>query len=444
MKKILTILLCCVCFPSVGNTQSTGEILTFPANPQKGFHWGYALYLPQNLDTSKKLPILFIMNNSGRADTVEEAEEKALKHLRSWEHEFADELGVPLLMPLVQRQYRGDPPLYSHELNRAVFVSQEESFKRLDLQVLRMLQDARKQLKKRAIRTQKKMLVTGFSAAGAFCWRWTMLHPDRVIAAACGGDHYPMLPVEILNDTNLIYPVGVYDFKQYTGKKFNKKAWLKIPILSTNGEMDFNDPLPYKECFAPEVERPVLQQVLTEQDVQGRMRHSQRLLNELAPNVQTYLYPNVDHASVHEDMVAFLKQHFRGGPLRPIALKDTSDWKLALPGHVSKLYFGLKAPVPDTVYLEEFDLILQSTPVPRGINGCEIDILHEGKKVVTVLQKHCTGWLGRSRKGSSFIQIHLSDEQVTKLKSYKNRTFSVRSHHPEILDIPQNLTFSIH
>lgn len=442
MKKLL----CCVFLLLSVLTlraESTGEILTFPANPEKGFHWGYALYLPKDMDTSKKLPMLLIMNNSGRADSVEEAEQKALKHLRSWEHEFADNLKVPLLMPLVQRQYRGEPPLYSHELNRAVFVSQEESFRRLDLQVLRMLQGASKQLNKRGIRTKKKILVTGFSAAGAFCWRWTMLHPDQVIAAACGGDHYPMLPTETLDGTTLIYPIGVGDFQEYTGKKFNKKAWLKVPILSTNGEMDFNDPLPYEECFAPEVERPVLQQILPEQDVQGRMRHSQRLLNKLAPNVQTYLYPNVDHTPVDTDAVAFLKQHMDGGPLRPIVLKDTSDWEIALPGRVSKLYFGLEAPVPDKVYLEDSDLILQSTPVPRGVSGCEVDILHEGKKVVTISQPHCFGWLGRSRKGASFIQIHLSRAQVTKLKSYKNRTFSVRSHHPEILDIPADLTFTI-
>ncbi len=444
MKKLLCCVILLFCFTTV-HAESTGEILTFPANPAKGFHWGYALYLPKTLDASQKLPILFEMNNMGVTSSVEQTKEKVLSEIRhnSFVHKIPDGVGVPMLMPFVQRENRGNPLLYTHELNRAVFVSQEEKLKRLDLQVLLMIADARKHLKKRGIRTTSKVLVAGYSASGAFCWRWTMLHPDKVLAAACGGDHYPMLPVEKLDETELIYPVGVYDFKPYTGRRFNRKAWLKVPLLCTNGEMDLHDPLPNEDCWAADVERPILKRVLPEREVLGRMRHNFQLLNKWAPNVQTHLYPNVDHHAVTEDMIAFLKQHMRGGSLKPIALTDTTSWEIKLPGKVSTLFFGKEAPVPDKTHLDELDLILLSTPVPRGLMGCEVDILHQGKTAVTVQKKQCYGWFGHSKDGFSYIQINLSEEQAAQLNSYKDRTFTVRARHPEILDIPADLTFTV-
>ena len=133
MKKLILCVLTVLLFGPALRAESTGEILTFPANPEKGFHWGYALYLPKMMDTSKKLPILFEMNNMGVTDTEEQTKERVLKEIRrnAFVYEIPDGLGLPMLMPLVQRENRGDPELYTHDLNRAVFVSQEEKLKTL-------------------------------------------------------------------------------------------------------------------------------------------------------------------------------------------------------------------------------------------------------------------------------------------------------------------------
>ena len=137
MKKRLLCVLSVLLFGPALRAESTGEILTCPANPEKGFQWGYALYLPKVMDTSKKLPMLLIMTDTPAADTAEKAKEQTLERLRRErsEHLVSDGLGVPLVVPMVPRLNK----FYTHALSRAVLVSQDEKFKRLDLQVLNML-----------------------------------------------------------------------------------------------------------------------------------------------------------------------------------------------------------------------------------------------------------------------------------------------------------------
>ncbi len=442
MKKIFLFIFVFVGFFLVGHAKSNGEILTFPANPAKGFQWGYALYLPKTIDTSKKLPVLLIMTDCGVTDTVKETEEKTLFRLQYERSEYpvADELGVPLVMPIVQRP----EGLYTQALSRAVFVSQEEPFKRLDLQVLKILEDARKELKKRGIHTKDKFLVTGFSSSGVFAWRWTMLHPEYVLALVTGGALYHMLPIEKLNGDKLIYPVGVSDLKKYTGKKFNKKAWSKIPIFSSNGEKDNNDTFVYEECFAKELERPVLQKVLPGKDIFERRTQSLQLLAELAPNVQTHVYPWLGHKPVTKDVIDFLKKHINGGPLFPITPTDTSDQKPQLPVHITQIMLGDNPQIPDEIKHGIFpnSLVLQTeVTYPNWVyrEYGEIDILCNGKIVNSPAKE---GSISNGK--NSFLLFNLKGT-LDKVRDSPNKGcfFNVRAHNPEFLVIPEDLTFSI-
>lgn len=424
------------------HAESTGEILMFPANPAKGFHWGYYLYLPTTMDTSKKLPILLIMTDCGVTDTVKETEEQTLFRLRHERSEYpiADELGVPLVMPIIQRSEM----LYTQALSRVVFISQEEPFKRLDLQVLNMLEDARKELKERHIVTKNKFLVTGFSAAGVFAWRWTMLHPEYVLATAVGGALYHMLPVEELNGEKLIYPVGVGDLKEYTGRKFNKKAWTKIPIFSGNGEKDSNDTFVYEECFAEKAERPVLQKVLPGKDIFERRAQSLQLLTKFAPNVQTHLYSWTGHKPVTKDVIAFFKKHINGGPLHPFTPTDTSDQKPDFPVHIVQIMWGdnPKLPVAYRRRISANTLVLKtSATYPTWVyrEYGKMDILCNGK-VVQVAKMQ-----GSDSDGTNSFLYFDWDSVRKEMKNFPDKecTFGVRAHFPEFIDIPENLTFSI-
>ena len=430
-----------------------GEILTFPANSKAGFEWGYAIYLPKNIDTSKKLPVLFTMNNSGPAESIEEMEKNTFKEI-NYNYSvyiFPDNLKVPMIMPLVIRPEEGN--LNSHDFNRVAFLSQDPKYKRLDLQVLAMIKDARKQLKKRGIKTYKKILVTGYSAAGGFGERLTFLHPDKVLAAAVGGNHYPTLPLEEKDGIALFFPVGAYDVKQVTGKDFNKKKWLKVPILDTNGAVDHNDPLPWDDVVLPEERTLIL-------DVYGygttaveRWEFARKLLQETAPNVQTHTYPNMQHRDVWEDRIAFLKAHKNGGPLKPIKLTDTSNRKPPVPIYISALYWGQEAPITvSREKLRDTDLILKASgELPFWVeDNYPLDIIYKNEAIIKNKQAKGVFY----DKDQIFLQMHFSEEEVKLLKSKKNARFHVKANFlPELIDprfkvpqliiIPEDLTFSV-
>lgn len=423
--------------------ESAGEILIFPANAQKGFNWGYALYLPQTMDTTQKLPILLTMNNEDISDSSEKLEEAVRVQLRRnySEYGIADGVGVPLLMPLVLQGTNGQ---HTHQLNRAVLKIKDGPLTRLDLQVLAMLEDARQQLQAKGIRTHKKFLVAGFSSAGVFAWNWTMLHPQRVLAAVVGGTQNVMLPLREWKNNELIYPVGVADFEAFTGKPFQLSAWRKVPVLLLNGGEDYNDPRPYNSVYGDE-ERIVFNQLYGVGNIQHTWKQEQQFLTGLAPNVQFHTYPHMGHEAVWQDEIDFLKQHIAGGPLRPIVLTDTSDLPALLPVAVKQLYFGLQAPITqDREYLAPTDLILQTAKeAPYWIRyktNCRLAVLAD--KEVILPEIGCQGMFD-SDKDESFLQVHLSGESITRLKQTGKHTFSVQSHEPDILYIPADLTFTI-
>lgn len=430
-----------------------GEILTFPSNSKAGFEWGYAIYLPKDLDTSKKLPILFTMNNSGAVNTIEEMEKRTMDEIESNRvvYEVPDALNVPMIMPFVLRKKGGN--LDPHNFNRVAFLSQDPKYKRMDLQVLAMIKDARKQLKKRGIKTHKKILIAGYSAAGSFGEHLTFLHPDKVLAAVIGGTHYPPFPLEEKDGIALLFPVGAYDVKQVTGKPFNKKKWLKVPILNTNGAVDYNDPLPYDDLMLPEEKKLILDVYGYDTTAVERWEIARNILKEIAPNVQTHTYPNIEHRDVREDIITFLKIHKNGGPLKPIKLTDTSDRTPPVPIYISALYYGQEAPIKnDREYLEDNDLILKaSVRPPFWVKKTYLlDIIY--KKEAIIKDKEIFGVFNDS--GQIYLQVNFSKEEVKLLKSKKNARFNVKARlKPELTDprwkvpqliiIPEDLTFSV-
>ena len=426
----------------MGRAKSTGEILTFPANPAKGFQWGYALYLPPTMNVSARLPILLTMNNEDEEESLVKFEEENLNSLRNnySQYGIADGVGVPMLVPLIMN---GKSPLHGHQLNREVFKLSQGPFAHLDRQVLAMLKDARMQLKKRGIRTEVKYLLAGFSTPGVFAWHMALLQPQHIFAAVVGGHQHPALPLEKANGIDLIFPVGIYDFKQYTGKNFNKKAWRKIPILLVSGGDDYNDPLPYDHVYGNE-ERAVFKQLYGDVNLQELWRKFGQLLTPHAPNVLIHTYPHVGHEAIWKDQIEFLKKHIHGGPLQPMTLTDTSDRPALLPIKITRLYFGQQAPIKEErEYLNDTDLILETDQAIqywmfyRSFRKLlELDIMQGKNVALTRIQ--CRGGFGRK-----LLQFHLSEEEMKRLKVYKKRTFSVRAHNPEFLDIPTDLTFSI-
>ena len=446
MKKFLLFIVFYISLlPLLSAKGAEGEILTFPVNSKAGFEWGYLLYIPKTVDTSKKLPVLFTMNDSGIYDSIEKLESATRARFGHMNEDYiAYEVGVPMVIPLINRT-KGE--VNSHDYNRAVFVIQEGPLRRLDLQIMAMLKDARKQLKKKGIHTKSKFLISGFSSAGSFGGKLALMHPEKILAVTNGGEHYSTLPLETLNGTPLIFPIGVYDFPKYWGKKFNKKAWLKIPMLVTNGADDYNDPLPYYDVYGEE-DRDLTLKIYGEGTVQDRLPKVEELLTKSAPNIQWHVYPNVGREPISEDTISFLKAHINGGPLKPIKLTDTSTRPQMLPLHVSRIYWGEEAKVivPREVlqYLgkQEINLYVAGNfPFwARKPHTCKFDIITNGEAVLE--SKVCSGVFNIS-KTKHLVTISFSDEDMKSLSKNKKNVFTLRSKFPKIWEVPSNLTFKI-
>lgn len=462
MKKsaILPLMLIMLAGALFAQDTKRGEMLSFPANPKAGFQWGYLVYIPATLDKNAKNPILFEMNNTGNHANIEKLEQATKEEFFGFRmSEVADSLGIPLMMPLVLRNTDKEPLLYSHEFNRAIFVKQEGPFAHLDEQILAMFKDARKQLKKLSIRTHKKMLLQGYSASGAFAWRWTLLHPEYVLAAVVGGNHYPTFPLNEYKGEELIFPIGIADVSEYTGKNFSKKAWLKIPIFEYEGADDFNDPLYYDECYPGEL-RDLVYKLFDDGSDDSRVRlvNSRQLLREVAPNVQTHLYPNKAHDRMLEDPIRFLQTHKNGGPLRPIPVTDTSAEPPILPIPVSGLYWGLEAPISKwREHLRENDLIIAVDRYPSFVRHvCTVDITYQQKPIVKGYPIDMSIWPGNP----VFLGVTFNEEDLAILKSKKNAKFGIKISCPEKIPrqggktmqtipfkewfvVPENLTFTV-
>ena len=142
-------------------------------------------------------------------------------------------------------------------------------------------------------------------------------------------------------------------------------------------------------------------------------------------------------------MIAFLKTHSQGGPLRPIALTDTSRNPVWLPLQVTRLYWGKQTPLThDKEYLGDTDLMLQvpGKQMPFWVRfACEVDILQGGKVVLSGLPVR--GFF--EEENAFFLQVPVSPEEAALLRAAKSSVFTVRSRLPEVLAVPSDLTVTV-
>ncbi|WBW95828.1 hypothetical protein [Oceanirhabdus sp. W0125-5] len=204
-----------------------------PSNPSKGFHWEYILYIPDNVTTNK---LLVVPNNTGTTSDNMDFHRESAKRLILYKSKLAEELGVPLLVPIFQRPSSVES-MYTHELDRDTIFSELSDLRRLDLQLIEMINDSKEILSEKGIEMDKKILMSGFSASGSFTDRFTFLHPELVEGAFFGGAGN-IIPYKELNGENLPYPIGIYDYKKITGKEFDLNLFSKVHRYMFKGSLD--------------------------------------------------------------------------------------------------------------------------------------------------------------------------------------------------------------
>jgi hypothetical protein len=149
---------------------------------------------------------------------------------------LADDLGSPLLVPVFPRPAGDLTEYYTHNLDRNVLFMTQNGYQRLDLQLLAMVDDARLKLAEQQIPIDQRFLLWGFSASGTFSDRFSLLHPNRLVAVASAGSH--SLPFASYTGENLPYPIGTYDYETITGAPFDLDAFAALPRFLYQGDQD--------------------------------------------------------------------------------------------------------------------------------------------------------------------------------------------------------------
>jgi hypothetical protein len=279
-------------------TPKKGELIEIPAAPDKGFHFPYLLFIPTSAAAKPYAYLLVEPNNTGKvSDDIEVHRNAAIELARdsSVGNFVARKLGVPLLVPIFPRPSSADR-LYTHSLDRDTILVADRPLKRLDLQLLAMIADARPRLATMGHPVNTKVLMNGFSASGLFANRFTFLHPREVAAAAYGGVNcFIMLPVAELKKQALNFPLGLADFAKLTGEPFDRAAYQTIPQFAYMGADDRNDAVVHEDAYSPE-ERALVFTLLAE-NMPERWKAVQAVYeNEKLP-VQFKTYPGIGHGT---------------------------------------------------------------------------------------------------------------------------------------------------
>ena len=214
---------------------------------------------------------------------------------------------------------------YFPQLDSDVLKIDIEKYKRIDLQLIAMIDDARgRLLKENNQNINEKVIMVGFSSSSLFSARFTFLHPERV-SVAIGGGIGGLLPVpaDKINGIEAIYPIGTYDFEKITGKKFNLEEFKKTPQFYYQGTKDKSNPFRrgaddltdeeyeiVKKLFVdglPFGDKPVSLKVNTKM-----WENSQKYINQIVDNVKFESPKNLDHEitpAMTSKSIKFIKEN---------------------------------------------------------------------------------------------------------------------------------------
>lgn len=188
----------------------------------------------------------------------------------------------------------------------------ESPLKRVDLQLVAMIEDARVLLSKRNINIKKKIFMNGFSSSASFSLRFTALHPQLIQAVSAGGiNALPILPLKKWKGETLPYPIGVADIKEISGEAFDSKIYLKIPQKLYMGELDVNDTVLYRDSW-DEQEALLIRRIFGERMMPERWEKVQNILKSSGANVDLKTYSGIDHnvpPIIEEDIYQFFSSN---------------------------------------------------------------------------------------------------------------------------------------
>ena len=286
--------------------KGTSEVITIEeapeptlveSKPAAGFNYPYFLYNPNKKTDGEAIPLLVEPNNTGTStDDFQQHKSRAEKRVKnSTSRTLADELGVPLLVPVFPRP-RSEPvdwTHYTHQLDRQTLALNRTDLERIDLQLLAMVDHAKENLD---VNVRDKIMLNGFSASGNFSDRFTVLHPERVLSVTAGGlNGMALLPTDEMNGRRLPYHIGIADVDELIGKSPDLDALDNVNQLLYMGAEDDNDTLPYDDAWTKEEMRQLALEVYGEDMITQRFPTCQEAYQQAGIEAQFKIYADAGH-----------------------------------------------------------------------------------------------------------------------------------------------------
>ncbi|OFY51082.1 MAG: hypothetical protein A2W85_05210 [Bacteroidetes bacterium GWF2_41_31] len=287
-------------------------IIKIEANPKQGFNYPYYLRIPKGLNKSDVKYLLVETNNTGVNDTIQFHEQVAYLQIKrnSLGSSLCSNLKIPFLMPVFPRPQKNDGNIYTHAFDRDAAMIDKGEMKRLDLQLIAMIENARVVLSNYEISIKEKILINGFSASGTFANRFTLIQPEIVAGVACGGiNAIAILPIAKLEEKKLKYPLGIFDFEALFAAKFNIAAYQQVPQFIYMGEKDTNDAVLFDDAYSNS-ERKMIYQLLGKTMIPDRFIHCEQIYRNNNVNSTFKIYPDIGHETeqtIFLDVYTFFK-----------------------------------------------------------------------------------------------------------------------------------------
>ena len=156
---------------------------------------------------------------------------------------------------------------------------------------------------------REKVLLNGFSASGTFANRFTLLHPERVAAVACGGiNGLAILPVDSLNGAALDYPLGMHDAEQLFGAAPDTATFKRVPQLLYLGALDDNDAVLFDDAYSRH-EQQVVHSAIG-RPIADRWTQCRNVYVQHKVNASFRIYPGIGHATdrmIYKDVMLFFR-----------------------------------------------------------------------------------------------------------------------------------------
>lgn len=231
------------------NIYNINSLNIVEGDKSKGFCFDYLLYIPTKLTNST----LIIEGNNSATDNSK-GKIKDFNYVKdilpiAGSFQYFLDLDAPIFIPLIPSDnceanfYDGTyHEKFARQLSRNTVnpSTNKDELYRMDLQILNAIDDAKNMVyNKTGVKLEEKSLLYGFSTAGNLATRLAFLHPNNFCGVIAGGINAAIpVPLKQYRNVNLIYPVGIFDYEQITGRKFDYNAYMSLPQYYFMGDSE--------------------------------------------------------------------------------------------------------------------------------------------------------------------------------------------------------------